>query len=65
LPFEGLYQAGLHGLAADQTGFTGVIINLGPFGSSHAGGMGLDLWAAAYLAIVGAAAVFGFSRRDL
>jgi ABC-2 type transport system permease protein len=65
LPFEGLYQAGLHALAADQTGFTGVLINLGPFGSSHAGGAGLDLWAFAYLAIVGAAAVLGFARRDL
>jgi Cu-processing system permease protein len=65
LPFEGLYQAGLHALAADQTGFTGVLINLGPFGSSHAGGTGLDLWALAYLTIVGAAAVLGFARRDL
>jgi Cu-processing system permease protein len=65
LPFEALYQAGLHALAADQTGFTGVLINLGPFGSSHAGGVGLDLWAAAYLAIIAAIAIFGFSRRDL
>ena len=65
LPFEGLYQAGLHALAADQSGFTGALINLGPFGSSHAGGLGLDLWACAYLAIVAAIATFGFSRRDL
>jgi hypothetical protein len=65
LPFEGLYQAGLHALAADQTGFTGVLINLGPFGSSHAGGVGLDLWAVAYLAIVAAIATVGFNRRDL
>jgi ABC-2 type transport system permease protein len=65
LPFEGLYQAGLHALAADQTGFTGVLINLGPFGSSHAGGLGLDVWALAYLAIVGLLATFGFGRRDL
>ena len=65
LPFEALYQAGLHALAADQTGFTGVLINLGPFGSSHAGGVALDLWAAAYLAIIAAIAIFGFSRRDL
>jgi ABC-2 type transport system permease protein len=65
LPFEGLYQAGLHALAADQTGFTGVLINLGPFGSSHAGGPGLDLWALVYIAVVGAIAIFGFTRRDL
>ncbi len=48
LPFEALYQAGLHALAADQTGFNGLIVNLGPFGSSHAGGPALDLWAVAY-----------------
>jgi Cu-processing system permease protein len=65
LPFEALYQAGLHALAADQTGFTGVLINLGPFGSSHAGGLELDLWALAYLAVVAAVAIFGFNRRDL
>jgi Cu-processing system permease protein len=65
LPFEALYQAGLHALAASQTGFTGVLINLGPFGSSHAGGPGLDLWAVAYLAIIGVLATYGFNRRDL
>ncbi len=64
-PFEALYQAGLHGLAANQTGFTGLIVNLGPFGSAHAGGAALDLWAAAYLVIVGALALAGFARRDL
>jgi len=42
-----------------------VLISLGPFGSSHAGGPGLDLWALAYTAAVGAIAVFAFARRDL
>ncbi len=65
LPFEALYQAGLHALTANQTGFTGVLVNLGPFGSSHAGGAGLDVWAAAYLAIVGAVAIARFARADL
>lgn len=65
LPFEALYQAGLHALAADQSGFTGVLVNLGPFGSSRAGGFGLDLWAAAYLVIIGALASFRFARQDL
>lgn len=65
LPFEALYQAGLHALAADQSGFTGVLVNLGPFGSSHAGGFGLDLWAVAYVAIVGGLASFRFARQDL
>jgi ABC-type transport system involved in multi-copper enzyme maturation permease subunit len=65
LPFEALYQAGLHALTADQTGFTGALIKLGPFGSSRAGGPGLDLWVLAYVAAVLGAALWGFRRRDL
>jgi ABC-2 type transport system permease protein len=65
LPFEALYQAGLHALTADQTGFTGALVQLGPFGSSRAGGIGLDLWALGYVAVVGALALWGFARRDL
>jgi Cu-processing system permease protein len=65
LPFEGLYQAGLHALASHQSGLTGVLVNLGPFGSSHAGGSALDLWAAFYVAIVAALATLAFARRDL
>jgi Cu-processing system permease protein len=65
LPFEALYQAGLHALAADQTGFTGLLVNLGPFGSSHAGGPLLDVWALAYVCGVAALAVSAFARRDL
>ncbi len=65
MPFEALYQAGLHALAANQTGFNGLLVNLGPFGSAHAGGPGLDLWAVVYVLAVGAAAILGFARRDL
>ncbi len=65
LPFEALYQAGLHALTAKQTGFTGALIQLGPFGSSHAGGAGLNAWALAYVLIAGALAAWGFARRDL
>jgi len=65
LPFEALYQAGLHALTADQSGFTGALIQLGPFGSSHAGGSGLAAWAVAYVLIAGALAAWGFARRDL
>lgn len=65
LPFEALYQSGLHALTAHQTGFTGVLIQLGPFGSSHHGGPLLDLWAAAYVVLVCAVAAWGFARRDL
>jgi Cu-processing system permease protein len=65
LPFEAMYQAGLHALTADQSGFTGALIQLGPFGSSRAGGPGLDLWIVAYLALLGGVALWGFARRDL
>jgi hypothetical protein len=65
LPCEALYQAGLHALGADQTGFTGVLVSLGPFGSAHAGSPGLDVWAVVYLAGVAGLAVAGFARRDL
>jgi ABC-type transport system involved in multi-copper enzyme maturation permease subunit len=65
LPFEALYQAGLHALGSNQTGLVGVLVNLGPFGSSHSGGIALDLWAVAYIAGAGALAVFAFGRRDL
>jgi ABC-type transport system involved in multi-copper enzyme maturation permease subunit len=65
LPFEGLYQAGLHALGSNQNGLTGVLLNLGPFGASHAGGVGLDLWALAYVVIVASLTMYGFARRDL
>ena len=65
LPFEALYQAGLHDLTADISGITGVIVNLGPFGGAEEAGAGLWLWTAAYLVIVGAGARLAFLRRDL
>ena len=65
LPFEALYQAGLHGLTAETSGITGVIVQLGPFGGAEEAGPGLWLWTLAYLALVGTAARAGFARRDL
>lgn len=65
LPFEGLYQAALHALGSNQTGLARVLVNLGPFGSSHAGGPAFDIWAAAYVGIVAVLAGLGFERRDL
>jgi Cu-processing system permease protein len=65
LPFEALYQAGLAQLTVDTVGFTRLAIDLGPFGGAQAGGAGLWLWSFAYLALVGAAAVLAFARRDL
>ena len=65
LPFEALYQDGLHEITANTSGITGFLLDLGPFGGAYAGGATLRIWAAAYLLIVGALAAIGFSRRDL
>jgi ABC-type transport system involved in multi-copper enzyme maturation permease subunit len=65
LPFEALYQAGLHGLTAETSGITGVIVQLGPFGGAEKAGPGLWVWTLAYLALIGAGARAGFARRDL
>jgi ABC-type transport system involved in multi-copper enzyme maturation permease subunit len=65
LPFEALYQAGLHGLTQETGGVTGVVVRLGPFGGAQDAGPGLWAWALAYLALVGAAARAAFVRRDL
>jgi Cu-processing system permease protein len=65
LPFEALYQAGLASLTADTVGFTRLALDLGPFGGAEPAGAGLWLWAVAYLALVGAAALAAFNRRDL
>jgi hypothetical protein len=65
LPFEGLYQAALHALGSNQTGLTQVLVNLGPFGASHANSVAFDLWTACYLATVALLAIVGFERGDL
>jgi ABC-type transport system involved in multi-copper enzyme maturation permease subunit len=64
-PFDALYEDALHRLTADTAGFTRYVLQLGPFGGSHRAGTTLLVWAVAYLAIVGAAALVTFSRRDL
>jgi hypothetical protein len=64
-PFEALYQDALHGITASTTGFTRVALSLGPFGGAHKGGAFLGLWAAAFVAIVGAIAALRFTRTDL
>jgi ABC-2 type transport system permease protein len=65
VPFEALYQAGLHALVSDTTGLTGTILELGPFGGAEAGGVALVAWSALYAALTLALAVAGFARRDL
>jgi ABC-type transport system involved in multi-copper enzyme maturation permease subunit len=65
LPFEALYQAGLHALTSSSFGVTTQIIKLGPFGGSQPAGVGLVVFAALYTSAVLGLAVFLFGRRDL
>jgi Cu-processing system permease protein len=65
LPFDALYQAGLHSLTANTNGFTGVIVHLGPLGGAQGSGPGLVVWAGVYVAAVLAATAAGLARRDL
>lgn len=65
LPFDALYQAGLHALTADTSGFTGVIVHLGPLGGAQGAGPLLGVWALAYAAVVLAVTAVGLQRRDL
>lgn len=65
LPFEALYQYGLHLLTESTSGLTEVVIRLGPFGGAEDRGIGLVVYALAYVAVVLALAVALFRRRDL
>jgi Cu-processing system permease protein len=65
VPFEALYQDALRAITQNTSGLTGFLLRLGPFGGAEQGGVGLRLWAVAYLAVVGAVAIAGFQRRDL
>jgi ABC-type transport system involved in multi-copper enzyme maturation permease subunit len=65
IPFEALYQDALRAITQETSGLTGFLLRLGPFGGAEQGGVALRLWAVAYLALVGAAAIAGFLRRDL
>ena len=65
LPFEALYQAGLHALTSNTTGLTGFVLKLGPFGGAASAGPGLAAFSLAYVAVVIGLAVWLFGRRDL
>jgi Cu-processing system permease protein len=65
LPFEALYQSALSEVTADTVGFTRFAINLGPFGGATSFGPLLLPFTLAYVAAIGAAALWAFKRRDL
>ena len=65
LPFEALYQDGLHALTADIEGVTGVIVQLGPFGGAQDAGPLLYPFALVYLVVAGLLADRLFRRADL
>lgn len=65
VPFEALYQNGLHALTADIGGATGVIVQLGPFGGASDISAAIWPWAVAWSVAVLALAALAFRRRDL
>ena len=65
VPFEALYQQGLHALTADIDGVAGVVVQLGPFGGASDAGSGIWLFAIAWSAVVMALAALAFRNRDL
>ncbi len=65
LPFEALYQEGLHALTAEVGGITGVAVRLGPFGGAQDASPLLWPYALAYLGAVGFVADRLFRRADL
>jgi Cu-processing system permease protein len=65
LPFEALYQGGLHALTSETTGLTATAISLGPFGGPQGAGVGLVFWSLLYLGATLAMASLFFAKRDL
>jgi Cu-processing system permease protein len=65
LPFEALYQDGLNAITADERGFTEFALQLGPFGGAQSAGRLLWPWTAAYVLLLGGAALAAFARKDL
>lgn len=65
VPFEALYQNGLHALTADIGGAAGVIVELGPFGGASDISPAIWPWAVGWTAVVLGLAALAFRRRDL
>jgi Cu-processing system permease protein len=65
LPFDALYEAGLHALISSTGGLTGVVLQLGPFGGSESAGPALVGFSLLYVGVVLGIAALAFARRDL
>jgi Cu-processing system permease protein len=65
LPFEALYQDSLRMITEKASGLTGFLLQLGPFGGAYVHGWGIRVWSVGYLIVVGAIALYAFSRRNL
>jgi hypothetical protein len=65
LPFEALYQDALRMITEKASGLTGFLLQLGPFGGAYVHGWGIRVWSVGYLLVVGAIALYAFSRRNL
>ena len=65
LPFEALYQDALRMITEKASGLTGFLLQLGPFGGAYVHGWPIRVWSVAYLVVVGAVALYAFSRRNL
>lgn len=65
LPFEALYQGALDALTSGESGFTRVIVQLGPLGGAEHAGPGMWAWTVIYVVGVGVLASYAFARRDL
>jgi Cu-processing system permease protein len=65
LPWEALYQDALRMLTESQSGLTGFLLQLGPFGGAYVHGWPIRVWAVVYLVGIGCAALALFGRKDL
>jgi ABC-2 type transport system permease protein len=65
LPFEALYQDGLHTITENTVGFATFVLRLGPFGGAHGAGPLLGPWVVLYAVVLAVIGLAGFTRRDL
>ena len=59
------HKHGLRMITEKASGLTGFLLQLGPFGGAYVHGWGIRVWSLGYLIVVGAIALYAFSRRNL